>query len=339
MFPMNAPRPLLGFALASALLGGCATTPATPATSAASEGATTSTPAPIGGEIPFRFQPDVQKPWGLRVARHRTLPAPPGAEGSLHFDTEEDSRLWASRAPTGEWILDEVLTRHSETKNGEPDEDPILQALQGVTVGMEITPEGKFKSAVDPARAVQQIARRTPGGEQLPAEEFAKEVERDWRLGAQVYFEQPVRVNQPVYSLLSVSLPQLPGRYVAVAETFAAPVPASGGGQKVTSSEQIFGRADPRWSAARAKLAPLMQQVGITEDQLLEEFAGTGSETVGVQTLQVFSSGYHGEGVFPLATPRGNFKLRFEVEEVAGEIAAPPIPTDPGQTAQLLPRR
>lgn len=337
---MTSPRLLLRAALGAGMLAtGCATAP--PAGPGATEAPASPAAAsqPVGGEVPFRFQPDVQHAWGLRVARHRTLPAPPGAEGSLHFDTEEDSRLWAEKRPDGNWVLNEVLTGHSETKNGEPDEDPVLRALQGVTVGMEIGPDGHFKGAVDPARTVQQIARRTPGGEQLPADEFAKEVERDWRLGAQVYFDQKIHVNEPVYSLLSVSLPQLPGRYVAVAERFAAPVASPGGGQRVTSTEALFGRTDPRWPAARERLAPLMQQLGITEDQLLEEFAGTGGETVGLESLQVFSSSYHGEGVFPLATPRGSFKLRFEIEEVAGEIAPPSIPLDAAQTARADPRR
>jgi len=318
-------------------LCGCATT-SQKSPEVAGKAAAAPAPESFGAVIPFVFQPPVQKPWGLRVARHRTLPAMGGAEGEpLHFDSEENTRLWANRLPNGNYVLDEALTSHAETRNGDPDDDPVLTALTGVPVGMEISAAGKFVSAVDPAKTVQAIGQNWPGGDRsfskLPPEVFTRELERDWRFGAQVYFEKQVHVNEPVYSLLSVSLPQLPGKYVVVAERFEAPAPHGDGSQQVTSTQALFGRDDPRWALARAQLLPLMAQLGVPENEVLIHFQGEGGETIGLESLVVYSSSYSGEGVFPLSTARGTFPLKFQVEEVAGEIAAPPLPVDTRHTA------
>lgn len=341
---MRALRPTLPWLLAAALAG-CATAAPAPEKpqqapdAGAAPTAQAAAELPLGPLIPFKFQPEVQKPWGLRVARHRTLPAPPGSDGAaLHFDSEEDSRLWTVREPDGNYVLEEVLAGHNETKNGDPDEDPVLVALTGVKVGMRISPEGKFVSAVDPDKVVKDIAGHWPGGqsgfERLPPEVFAKELERDWRLGAQVYFERPVHVNEAVYSLLSVSLPQLPSKYVAVAERFGAPRARPDGASEVSSTQELFGRGDPRWMAARQQLAPLMQALQIGDDEVLVDFKGQGGETIGLTSMQVYASNYEGEGIFPLEVHgRGSFPLRFQVEEVAGSIAPPPVPTDPRHTA------
>ena len=327
--------------LLAGLLAGCVTTAPTteaPATAAQPAAKPAATQPALGAVIPFKFEPQVQTPWGLRVQRHRTLPSQPGSPEPMHFDSEENSRLWATRDTAGDWTLEEVLTGHAETKNGDPDEDPLLVALTGVPVGMRITPEGRWRSAVDSEKTVTAIARRLPREDMEFAshpELFTKDLERDWRLGAEVYFTRPIHVNEPVYSLLQVSLPQLPGKYVVVAERFTAPVAKGDNTSQVSSTQELFGRADPRWNAAREQLEPLMKSLEMSDDDVLVDFNGTGGETVGVQSLQVFTSSYQGSGVFPLVTPRAVLPLRFEIEEVAGAIGAPPLPVDSKQTANL----
>jgi len=337
---MRSTRPALPWLLA-ALLAGCVTSaPATPAPETATQPAATPTSAApeaaLGAVIPFKFEPPVQAPWGLRVQRHRTLPPQPGSPDSMHFDSEENSRLWATRDASGDWTLEEVLTSHAETKNGDPDEDTLLIALTGVPVGMRITPEGRWRGAVDADKTVAAIAHRLPREDMEFAshpEIFTKDLERDWRLGAEVYFTRPIHVNEPVYSLMQVSLPQLPGKYVAVAERFTTPTTKPDGTSQVSSTQELFGRSDPRWAAAKEALWPLMKSLDMSEDDVLVDFKGTGSETVGVQSLQVYSSSYQGDGVFPLVTPRAVLPLKFEIEEVAGSISAPPLPIDSKQTA------
>jgi hypothetical protein len=259
------------------------------------------------------------------------LPAPRG-EGSesLHFDSEENDRIWVSPSASGHWILHEVLTSHSETKNGEPDEDPELAALRGVDVAMDLGHDGKWAAAVNPLGVIGELAANGPdAAEHVKPDElesYSNELRRDWQLGAEIYLDQPVFPNVPIYSLMSVSLPQLHSHYVVVAEVFGE---ASDGPEHTpwaTGTEAIFGRRDPRWGAARAALAPLLMQLGVKDDEILEDFAGSGTETIDLQSLQVYQSSYSGNGIFPFPTQRGTFPLRFEIEEVAGAEAAPDLP-------------
>jgi len=334
---MRAQKPALPWFLAAltsaGALVGCAT--AKPAPTAVKSQAA----APSGPVIPFAFAPPLDHPWGLRVARHRTLPPPPGTDGqALHFDSEEDSRITVTRPGHGDFVLTETLARHAETKNGDPNPDAVMVALTGIPVRTQVSPEGLFRGAVGAAQTVRQIAQNWPGGgnaafANLPPEVFTQELERDWRLGAEVYFTRPIHVGEPVYSLLSVSLPQLPGKYVAVAERFAAPVSRGDGTRQVTSTQEIFGKRDARWPAAHAALESLMKSLGVSDDDVLDRFQGQGGETVGVRSLQVYSASYEGEGVFPLTTARGSFPLRFRVEEIAGAIDPPAIPINPNTTA------
>jgi hypothetical protein len=316
-------------------------TPAPGPSALESVAAAVSTPAETpGSALPFRFAPEPQKPWGLRVQRHRTLPSPRGEGESLHFDSEENSRISASHQPDGKWVLREVLTSHTETRNGDPDEDPVLTALTGVEVALTLHPDGRFDQATDPATLVKQLAKNWPadhpegGFTDMPPAELAKELERDWRLGSQVYLDGPIRTHETVYTLMNVNLPQLPGRYVVVTERFDEPA-----GKLATGVQHLFGRHDARYTAARAKLRPLMAELGIADTEILDEFHGTGSETVDLQSLMLVEGHLEGAGIYPLTTPRGTFPLKFETEEVSGAIPAPalpPPPRDPNHTAMLF---
>ena len=139
---------------------------------------------------------------------------------------------------------------------------------------------------------------------------------------------------------MSLSLPQLPAQYVVVAETFLPPS-QEGGRTLAVGKEEMFGRSDPRYPLAMAQLSKLLTSLSVGEDEVLQEFSGTGSETVDVSTLEVTTSGYSGEGIYPLVTPRGRFPLRFQIEEVAGSIPPPAIPTrlptlrDPNHSASV----
>jgi hypothetical protein len=291
-------------------------------------------PAAPGEEIPFKFEPDIQKPWGLRVATHRTLPPPSGEDHeALHFDSEANSRFWATRGENGNWVLNEVLTSHTETKNGDPDDDLELAAQVGVNIGLELGPDGKFVKALDATGVLKQLAKNYRGGDgsfdNFPPDEYSKEREREWRLSMQVYLDSPVRANVPVYSLMSVSLPQLPSHYVVVAEVFDAPQAGPDGTPVAVGRQQIFGRRDIRFKEAFNHIGPLMKKLGVSDDMILDDFMGKGSETVELRSLKVYSSDYSGEGIFPLVTQRGTFPLRFQIEEIAGAISAPPIPPQP----------
>ena len=147
-----------------------------------------------GPLIPFKFAPNENQPWGLRVARHRTLPSPNGNQEPLHFDSEENSRIWAVKKD-GNWVLDENLTSYSNTRNGDSEEDQVLKALQGVTVGIELSRDGHWVGAVDADKVLSELQETFSDHSAPDAEktsEFAKELEKDWRLGAEIYLSQPV---------------------------------------------------------------------------------------------------------------------------------------------------
>lgn len=329
-------------------LAGCAHAPATPPETGAADPAAEAARAPAE-PIGFAVDATHTEPWGLRVARHKTLPSPRGERESLHFDSEEDSRIWLTPGKDGRVVVHEVLARHHFGRNGEDEEEPVMTALLGVPIAMELSREGRFIDAVDAPSTLAALSKNWPGPdsafERMPPQLFSRELERDWRLGAQVYLEQPVRPGDVVYTLQSISLPQLPGKYVAVAETFDRPVVRADGRREVSSAQLLFGRRDPRWPAARAKLAASMEAVGIDDDDVLLDFLGKGDSRIDPATLEVFRASTEGEGIYPLPTPRGAFPLRFQIEEVAGSITAPPLPpegsgkrADPARSVQLMPR-